>query len=72
VVGPLLVARSQVFPPRVDRGPLQAIQLVYEATASGQPIVTEEDGTTDEVAWVPLDTARSLALVELARWALRP
>lgn len=62
--------RSEVLPPRGDRGPLHAVQIVYDVEAMGTPAVLETDGTTDEVSWVPLPDARSMLLVPLARWAV--
>lgn len=69
-IGPLLGARSQVSPPTAGRGPLQTVQLVYSVRASGTPEVLEVDGSTDAVAWYPLDEAVTTPLVPVAWWAL--
>jgi 8-oxo-dGTP diphosphatase len=69
-IGALLTVRSQVYPATDRRGPLQAVQFVYQVTASGAPTVIETDGSTAEAAWVPLGEAVWLPLVDLARWAV--
>lgn len=51
-----------------------AVNLVYEATVPDgvEPVVREVDGTTDEVAWVPVAAIASgeVPVTDLVRFAL--
>lgn len=62
VVGPLLGAPHVHLTGTAPNGRVEdfhGIQLVYLATADGEPRVTEPDGTTDAAAWVPISDVRN-------------
>jgi 8-oxo-dGTP diphosphatase len=63
-VGDLLTVRDRHFTGTAPSGreeDFHAIQIVYRAQvpAGAEPRVVEEDGTTDAVAWVPLEAIAS-------------
>lgn len=43
-----------------ERGPFMGVQIVYRAQAEGEPTVLEVDGSTADVAWVPLKELSTL------------
>ena len=49
---------------------LHAIRIVYDVDVSGEPRVTEIDGSVDRSRWVPFDELPELSLVSLVRYAL--
>lgn len=51
-------------------GPFHAIQIVYRVRVTGGELRHEVDESTDMAAWVPLDEARNLPIVELVERAL--
>ncbi len=63
---------SQVYGPRGGRpGELHAIRVIYRVQITGGSLRDEVDGSTDTCAWVPLDQARALPLVDLAEHGIR-
>jgi ADP-ribose pyrophosphatase YjhB (NUDIX family) len=50
-------------------GPFHAIQIVYRVRVTGGELRHEVDESTDMAAWVPLDEARNLPIVELVERA---
>ena len=57
-VGALLGIRHHIVPPARrmhDNGrSMKAVQVVFRATVTGGALRSEEDGTTDEAAWLPI------------------
>jgi 8-oxo-dGTP diphosphatase len=55
-----------------DRWPdgLHIIRMIYRTPLSGQPSVTEIDGSVDEVRWIPLVDVESISIVNLVEAAL--
>lgn len=73
-VGRLLGVHDVHFEGTAPSGRLEnyhGIHLVHEVSASGEPHVVEQGGTTDRVAWVPLVEVDDLELLDVARTALR-
>ncbi|CAL4858330.1 NUDIX hydrolase [Microbacterium sp. MM2322] len=60
--------------PEKDRfhgtGPIQALRIVYRAHVVGGELHNEEDGSTDEAAWFPIDEVASLTRVGLVDTAM--
>lgn len=48
-----------------------AVRVVYEIAASGEPRVTEVDGSVAEARWVPMDRISKLPTVNLVTAGLR-
>jgi 8-oxo-dGTP diphosphatase len=55
---------------RPNSASLQAIRIVYRASVTAADLVVEIDGSTDDVAWVPLDRVDELETVDLVGVAL--
>jgi ADP-ribose pyrophosphatase YjhB (NUDIX family) len=51
------------FSEQTQRGPFQAVQIVYRIQAQGEPRVLEVGGSTAAVAWVPLSEISDLPKV---------
>jgi 8-oxo-dGTP diphosphatase len=68
----LLGINSHVFPAvdEMDLPALHAVRLIYRVSAEGLPTVVEEDGTTSDAAWFPLDDLDGVSIIELVEWAL--
>lgn len=47
------------------------LRIIYEVVASGEPRVTEVDGSVAEAKWLPLGEVPHLATVDLVETALR-
>ncbi len=62
---------SQVYARDDGSTPLHAIRLLYAADLTGDPRVVEEDGSVDDVAWVPMRSLPEIATVRLVDIALR-
>lgn len=56
---------SHVFDSNDTRSGLHAIRFIYSAAASGEPRITEIDGSVDRVEWIPLEGLDDLDCVEL-------
>lgn len=56
---------SHVFDDTDTRSGLHAIRFIYRGVATGEPHVTEIDGSVDRVAWVPFTEIEDLTCVEL-------
>ncbi|MBA2773637.1 MAG: NUDIX domain-containing protein [Nocardioidaceae bacterium] len=76
-LGPVIGVFSRRFTGLSPRGVLEdfhGVHLIYAATviSTQQPRVVEIDGTTDMVAWLPVETVQRLdfAAAEVARFAL--
>lgn len=73
----LLAVNSFTVPPEqrlveADRNrPLLSLRVIYTARRTGGILRPERDGSTDFVAWMPLDTVRSLRRVELVDVAVK-
>ena len=69
----ILGTDSQVIPEK-DRfhgtGPIQALRILYRAHVVGGELRYEEDGSTDEAAWFPIDEVASLTRVGLVDTAM--
>lgn len=52
-------------------GPLHSIRLIYQVTPVGGQLVAERDGSTDAVAWHPLEVAAELRSPPFVREVLR-
>lgn len=48
-----------------------ALRIIYEVAASGEPRVTEVNGSVSESRWIPLEEIPHLPTVELVAAALR-
>ncbi|NNU27779.1 NUDIX hydrolase [Isoptericola sediminis] len=48
-----------------DAEPLHGIRVVYRARVVGGSLTVEQDGSTDDVAWHPLDAVAHLPRVDL-------
>ena len=68
-IGPLLTAFADVTEP--PDGPLHTVRLIYEVTPEGRLLVAEKDGSTNAVAWHPLETAMDLPSPPFVRCVLR-
>ncbi|MEG3616806.1 NUDIX hydrolase [Isoptericola haloaureus] len=74
----LLGVDSIVVPPEhligfdddADVDPLHGIRVVYRARIVGGSLTVEQDGSTDDVAWHPLEAVPHLPRVELVDRAL--
>jgi ADP-ribose pyrophosphatase YjhB (NUDIX family) len=55
-----------------DRWPdgLHIIRMIYRTPLSGEPSVTEIDGSVDEARWIPLVDVESISIVNLVEAAL--
>jgi ADP-ribose pyrophosphatase YjhB (NUDIX family) len=62
---------SQVYARDDGSTPLHAIRLLHAADLTGDPRVVEEDGSVDDVAWVPMRSLPEIATVRLVDIALR-
>lgn len=70
-IGAVIHIGSTVVDPSQKYGRLQALQVVYQVEASGEPRVIEENGSTVDARWVPIDQAReSLPTVPMVRTLL--
>jgi ADP-ribose pyrophosphatase YjhB (NUDIX family) len=56
---------SHVFDETDTRSGLHASRFIYRGYATGQPRITEIDGSVDRVAWVPFADIANLDCVEL-------
>lgn len=74
-LGELLGVDTYVLPAerrtlqRTDR-PLKAVRTVFRATVTGGELTAEQDGSTDEARWFPLDEVGSLDRVSVVDIAL--
>ncbi|MDH3498797.1 MAG: NUDIX domain-containing protein [Acidimicrobiia bacterium] len=57
--------------PMDARHELHAIALVYGMNLRGEPKVSEVDGSTSAVGWIPLEEVAALPTVELVEFGLR-
>lgn len=72
-VGALLGVHDSHFTGTAPSGRTEdfhGVHLVFAATASGEPRVIEEGGTTDRVAWVPLAELDALDTLDVVQFAL--
>ncbi len=76
-LGPVIGVFSRRFTGRSPRGVLEdfhGVHLIYAATvlSTHEPRVVEIDGTTDMVAWLPIETvlSRDFAAAEVVRYAV--
>ncbi len=74
-LGELLGSATEVVPSTdrmspADR-PLLLVQLIYSATPSSGELTDEENGSTDEARWVPLEALSTLPCAGLIDHALR-
>ncbi|WP_072314733.1 NUDIX hydrolase [Agrococcus sp. Marseille-P2731] len=67
----LLGVDSAVLPESRRGDALQALRILYRAEITGGELAIEVDGTTDDVAWHPLDRVPQLRHVHAVDWALR-
>ncbi|WP_413317571.1 NUDIX domain-containing protein [Agrococcus sp. 1P02AA] len=67
----LLGVDSAVLPETGRGEALQALRILYRAEILGGELTVEVDGTTDDVAWHPLDRVPRLRHVHSVDWALR-
>ena len=75
-VGRLLGVHDEHFTGTAPSGreeDFHGVQLLFEATADGEPAVHDPDGTTDAAAWVPVEQVRAgtLDVADLVLAALR-
>ena len=71
VPGDLLGVRSAVLEPAetISGDRLHTVGLLYLGRITGGQLRNEEDGSSDQARWIPLDELAELPSVDLLRWA---
>ena len=69
--GDLLGVRSAVLEPAetISGDRLHTVGLLYLGRITGGQLRNEEDGSSDQARWIPLDELAELPSVDLLRWA---
>ena len=71
VPGDLLGVRSAVLEPAetISGHRVHTVGLLYLGRITGGQLRNEEDGSSDQARWIPLDELAELPSVDLLRWA---
>lgn len=69
-VGSIVIPGEKRLAPESRGIPMQGIRIVYSGRIVGGEMAVEQDGSTDDVAWFPLDDVANLHRVDLVDEAL--